>query len=58
MANAEWRGDQRYGIRPEQCDAYIDLAFRNVSEPLDGEWRKLALKVFKPLFKSRTETEL
>jgi exodeoxyribonuclease V gamma subunit len=58
MANAEWWGDQRYGIRPEQCDAYIDLAFRNVSEPLDGEWRRLALKVFKPLFKSRTETEL
>ena len=58
MANAEWLGDQRYGIAPEQSDAYIHLAFRNVSEALDREWEKLALKVFKPLFKSRTETTL
>jgi len=57
MVNAEWLGDQRYGIKPEQCDAYIDLAFRNASKPLDIEWQKLALKVFMPLFKNRTETE-
>jgi hypothetical protein len=49
-------GDQRNGIKPEQCDAYVDLAFRNVSEPLDIEWQKLALEVFIPLFKNRAET--
>jgi exodeoxyribonuclease V gamma subunit len=56
MVNAEWLGDQRNGIKPEQCDAYVDLAFRNVSEPLDIEWQKLALEVFIPLFKNRAET--
>jgi exodeoxyribonuclease V gamma subunit len=53
MVNTEWFG---YGTPPEQRDAYIDLAFRNVSEPLDTEWQELALKVFLPLFKNRTET--
>ena len=50
QANAEWKD--------EQLDAYIDLAFRNVSEPLDMEWQELALKVFEPLIKTRTETKL
>jgi exodeoxyribonuclease V gamma subunit len=50
QANAEWKD--------EQTDAYIDLAFRNVSEPLDTEWQELALKVFEPLIKTRTETKL
>jgi exodeoxyribonuclease V gamma subunit len=57
MVNAEWLGDQRNAIKSEQCDAYINLAFRNVSEPLDREWQKLALEVFTPLFKNRTETK-
>ncbi len=50
QANAEWKD--------EQLDAYLDLAFRNVSDPLDIEWQELALKVFEPLIKTRTETEL
>jgi exodeoxyribonuclease V gamma subunit len=50
QANFEWKD--------EQSDGYIDLAFRNVSEPLDIEWQELALKVFEPLIKSRTETKL
>ena len=50
QANAEWKD--------EQLNAYIDLAFRNVPEPLDIEWRELALKVFGPLIKNRTETKL
>ena len=50
QANAEWK--------EEQSDDYIDLAFRNVSEPLDLEWQELALKVFEPLMKARTETKI
>ena len=58
-AIAEWEGGYpRFGNKGEQSDAYFDLAFRNVSEPLDTEWQKLALKVFRPLIKTRTETEL
>ena len=49
QAKAEWKD--------EQLDAYIDLAFRNVSEPLDIEWQELALEVFEPLIKTRTETK-
>jgi exodeoxyribonuclease V gamma subunit len=50
LAEAEWKD--------EQTNAYIDLAFRNVSEPFDQDWQELALKVFAPLLKARTETEL
>jgi exodeoxyribonuclease V gamma subunit len=50
QANAEWKD--------EQLDAYIDLAFRNVPEPLNIEWQELALRVFEPLIKNRTETKL
>ena len=50
QAEAEWK--------VEQSNPYIDLAFRNVSEPLDNEWQELALKVFAPLLKARTETKL
>jgi exodeoxyribonuclease V gamma subunit len=50
QASAEWK--------EEQSDPYIDLAFRNASEPLDNEWQELALKVFEPLIKTRTETKL
>jgi exodeoxyribonuclease V gamma subunit len=50
QANAEWK--------EEQSDVYFKLAFRNVPEPLDLEWQALALKVFQPLIKTRTETEI
>jgi exodeoxyribonuclease V gamma subunit len=50
QAEAEWK--------VEQSNPYIDLAFRNVSEPLDNEWQELALKVFEPLLNARTETKL
>jgi exodeoxyribonuclease V gamma subunit len=49
QANTEWK--------EERSNAYIDLAFRNVPEPLDMEWQELALKVFQPLIKARTETK-
>jgi hypothetical protein len=39
-------------------NTYIGLAFRNVSEPLDQDWQELALKVFGPILKARTETKL
>jgi exodeoxyribonuclease V gamma subunit len=50
LAEVEWE--------IERANTYIDLAFRNVSEPLDQDWQDLALKVFAPLLKARTETEL
>ena len=49
QANAEWK--------EERLDPYIDLAFRNVPEPLDIEWQELAWKVFAPLIKNRAESK-
>jgi exodeoxyribonuclease V gamma subunit len=50
LAESEWK--------VEKENAYIGLAFRNVAEPLDQDWQELALKVFGPLLKARTETKL
>lgn len=50
QADIEWKD--------EQSDSYIQLAFRNVPEPRDIQWRELAFKVFAPLIKNRTETKL
>jgi exodeoxyribonuclease V gamma subunit len=50
QADIEWKD--------EQSDSYIQLAFRNVPEPRDIQWRELASKVFAPLIKNRTETKL
>ena len=58
MAKEIRRHRQSTEWKDEQSNAYIDLAFRNVPEPLDLEWQDLALKVFTPLIKARTETKL
>jgi exodeoxyribonuclease V gamma subunit len=50
LAEVEWKD--------ERMNTYIGLAFRNVSEPLDQDWEELALKVFGPILKARTETKL
>jgi exodeoxyribonuclease V gamma subunit len=50
QANVEWK--------EERSDPYIALAFRNIPIPLDTAWQNLALKVFEPLIKVRTETKL
>jgi exodeoxyribonuclease V gamma subunit len=50
QAEAEWE--------VEKTNTYLDLAFRNVSQPLDHDWQDLALQVFAPLLKARTEKEL
>ena len=50
LAATEWK--------EEHTDEYISLAFRNVAEPLDPEWQKLAIKVFAPLIGARRETTL
>jgi exodeoxyribonuclease V gamma subunit len=50
LAEVEWKD--------ERMNTYIGLAFRNVSEPLDHDWEELALKVFGPILKARTETKL
>lgn len=50
LAGTEWK--------EEHTNEYISLAFRNVAEPLDSEWQKLAIKVFAPLIGARRETTL
>jgi len=58
-AGLKWRGGdspQKYA-RAESDDPYYDLCFRRM-DPLDDEFKKIALKVFKPLIAYSKEIRL
>jgi exodeoxyribonuclease V gamma subunit len=48
-----WEPDK--GEPPERDDAFFDLAFRNVPEPLGADFEELAIAVFGPALKARQE---
>jgi exodeoxyribonuclease V gamma subunit len=48
-----WEPDK--GEPPECEDPHFNLAFRNVPEPLGDDFRELAMTVFGPIFKARTQ---
>ncbi len=53
-ATKAWDGGER--SRGEIEDEWFDLAFHNTSNPLDDEWRKIALEVYRPLIEHREES--
>ena len=57
-ARRSWEGDQRRDIRSESDDVYLQLAFRNVADPLGPEWQAMALRIFQPLLEAVEETKL
>ena len=48
-----WEPDK--GEPPERENEHFDVVFRNVPEPLDEEFQQLAMQVFGPALKARTE---
>ena len=50
-----WEPDK--GEPPESDDAYFDLAFRNVAEPLGDEFQQLSMSVFGPAFKAKKQVD-
>ncbi len=57
-ARRSWEGDRNPDIRSESDDAYLQLAFRNVNDPLGPEWQAMALRIFQPLLETLEETKL
>ncbi|MBA3832041.1 MAG: exodeoxyribonuclease V subunit gamma [Chthoniobacterales bacterium] len=53
-----WEGDRNRDIRSESDNAYLQLAFRNVDDPLGPEWQAMALRIFQPLLEAVAETKL
>jgi exodeoxyribonuclease V gamma subunit len=53
-AERAWRGDERHPAADSR-DPYIELAFRNVGEPLDREWEELTRQILAPLFECREQ---
>jgi exodeoxyribonuclease V gamma subunit len=52
-----WRGNEREG-KGEQEDSYIKLAFRNVSDVLDEDWKQTSLRVLSPLLQARDDNRI
>ena len=52
-----WRGNEREG-KGEQEDSYIKLAFRNVSDVLDEDWKQTSLRVLSPLLQARDDKRI
>jgi exodeoxyribonuclease V gamma subunit len=52
VAERAWKGDERHPAADSR-DPYIELAFRNVGEPLDREWEELTRRILAPLFECR-----
>ena len=58
LAQEKWDGDD-YGdsAKGDSQDAYFNLCFRNVAEPLDAEFAALAKTIVEPLIAHRTEED-
>lgn len=52
-----WRGNEREG-KGEQEDSYIKLAFRNVNDVLDEDWKQTSLRVLSPLLQTRDDNRI
>ncbi len=52
----EW-SENEFGPSPEEEDPYFDLCFRNI-DPLDSEFRKLAVEVFRPILQFGEEERI
>ena len=58
LAQEKWDGDD-FGdsAKGDSQDAYFNLCFRNVAEPLDEEFAALAKTIIEPLLAHRTEED-
>ncbi|MEP7071259.1 MAG: exodeoxyribonuclease V subunit gamma [Verrucomicrobiota bacterium] len=50
---AEWHGSEGEDSRGEKHEAHIELAFRNVLQPLDDTWKKCAKEIYLPILRAR-----
>jgi exodeoxyribonuclease V gamma subunit len=54
LASEDWRSNENDpSSKGEREDPYIKLTFRNTADVLNGEWEKISLHVFGPIFSAR-----